>query len=156
MYKLLTKNGQVFAFGLGVLITVIFLGSVFSGIDSFNGLSEEGQYASGIFNFGLVASIALIVLGALAMVGFTLYQLVTDPKGAMKGIIGIAIVLAIFGITYATAKPETFEAIVNAEKEFNVSPGASKFITGSITSALALMAIAAIAFVGSEIRNFFK
>ena len=68
MYKLLTKNGQTFAFGLGVLVTVIFLGSVFSGMSSFQSMSEADRYATTIFNFGLYASIGLTILGVVVMI----------------------------------------------------------------------------------------
>lgn len=156
MYKLLTKNGQTFAFGLGVLVTAIFLGSVFSGMSSFQSMSEADRYDTTIFNFGLYASIALTVLGVVAMIGFAFFHLASDPKGAIKGIAGMAVLAVIFGITYATAQPETSEALMKAETEFSVTSGASKFISAAITSALALSGIAVVAFVGSEIRNFFK
>jgi len=32
MYKTLTKNGQLFAFGLGLLLTLAFLGSVLTNL----------------------------------------------------------------------------------------------------------------------------
>lgn len=156
MYKLLTKNGQTFAFGLGVLVTAIFLGSVFSGMSSFQSMSEADRYDTTIFNFGLYASIGLTILGIVAMILFAVFHLASDPKGAIKGIAGMAVLAIIFGIAYATAKPETSEALMAAEKDFSVTSGASKFITGAITSALALSGIAIVAFVGSEIRNFFK
>ncbi|MEO0779129.1 MAG: hypothetical protein AAF146_21365 [Bacteroidota bacterium] len=62
MYKFLVRNGQLLAFGVGILFTVIFLGSVLGGLDSFNSLAEEEQSTTGIFDFGLVAAIALAIL----------------------------------------------------------------------------------------------
>ena len=41
MYKFLTKNGQLIAFGLGALITIIFLGVALSGMDEFNSLGFD-------------------------------------------------------------------------------------------------------------------
>jgi hypothetical protein len=42
------------------------------------------------------------------------------------------------------------------EKVGGVSPGALKFIGGSITTSIIISVIAIAAFVISEIRNFFK
>ena len=156
MYKTLTRNGQMFAFGLGLLITVAFLASVFSGLDEFNGLSKEGKYETGIFNLGLYAVAALTVLGAAAMLIFGVLQVVTDLKGSMKGLIGFAIMLIIFGIAYSTATVESGPLWDPLLKDFGVSEGASKFITGAIWTCLAMIAIAVVTFVLSEIRNFFK
>jgi len=41
MYKFLSKNGQLLAFVLGLVITAIFMFSVFSGLDTFNALAED-------------------------------------------------------------------------------------------------------------------
>ena len=155
MYKLLTRHGQSAAFGLGVLITVIMLASIFSGLETFEGLSKEDQFKTSIFNFGMYAAAALAVLGAIAMLGFGIYQIATNFRNSMLGIGGFAVMLIIFLIARATAGADS--AKVEAVKDtFNVSAGESSFISGAITTAIVMAAIAALAFVVSEIRNFFK
>ncbi|MBK7342975.1 MAG: hypothetical protein IPJ06_07665 [Saprospiraceae bacterium] len=48
MYQFLNKYGQVAAFGLGLLITIVFFAIALAGADEFNGLSKEAQFQSGI------------------------------------------------------------------------------------------------------------
>jgi len=156
MYKTLTKNGQMFAFGLGLLLTIAFLGSIFSGLDTFNGLSKEAQYETGIFDLGIYAVTFLTVICFAAMLFFGVFQIFSDLKGSMKGLIGFGVLLAIFGIAYGTASTETGPVWNELFKEFNVSDGASKFITGAIWTCLFMIGVAIVTFVLSEIRNFFK
>ncbi|MFK7807819.1 MAG: hypothetical protein AB8F74_08495 [Saprospiraceae bacterium] len=140
MYNFLVKNGQLVAFGLGLLITIIFFAGALGG-DS-----------PDRFNFGLMVAIALAILCAIAMVLFGLYQVVTNPKGSLKGIITFGILLALFGILYSTGDTTVSPAM----KEFNVSPGVGKFISGAIMTTAILAAATAASFALSEIRNFFK
>ena len=53
MYNFLSRYGQLIAFGLGALLTVIFLATAFSSAEEFNALSESKQMETSIFNFGL-------------------------------------------------------------------------------------------------------
>jgi len=156
MYKLLTKHGQMLAFGLGVLISAIFLISVFSGLEEFNSLGKEAKYETTIFNFGIMAVRALVILTFIMMIAFGLYHVLTNLKGSIKGILGFVALLAIFGISYATATSETSELFTTLFEKFNVTDGNSKFITAAINTGLALCGIAGLSFVISEVRNFFK
>lgn len=156
MYKTLTKNGQMFAFGLGLLLTIAFLGSVFSGLDTFNGLSKEGQYETGIFDLGIYSVAFLTVLCFLIMFAFGIFQIATNLKGSMKGLIGFAVLLIIFAVAYSTAEIESGPFWDPILKTFKVTDGASKFITGSIWTCLFMIGVAVVTFVASEIRNFFK
>ena len=161
MYKFLSKNGQTLAFLLGVVLVGIFLISVISGLDSWNPNSDN-KYDTGIFNFGLTAARGLIIIAALGMLVFGLFHVATNFRGSIKGIIGFAILLAIFFIAYnsASGEPEPFieGAIANFEGSQNVdlTPGNLKFIGGGISTVIILAAVAAAAFVLSEIRNLFK
>ena len=161
MYKFLTKNGQALAFGLGVLITVIFLGTVLSGVGEFSAMAEEQQDQTTIFNFGLTGAIFLAVIAALSMLGFGLLQIASDFKGSLKGIIGFGFLLAVFFVTYSMASGEATPYIQGAINKFEAGGAVFtsnnlKFISGGISTAVALVAIAAVAFVFAEIRNLFK
>lgn len=155
MYNFLSKNGQMLAFGGGVIITAIFLFFVFGGIESFTALAEGERNTSDIFNFGLYAVIALSLIGLLSAFGFGLLQVFSDPKGAIKGIGGIALIVALFFIGQAMAGVDT-EAIIETRREFSVTDGQSAIISGSIYGALLLAILTGISFVGSEVRNLFK
>jgi len=157
MYKFLSKNGQVIAFGIGVVITALFLVFIFSGLENFNALSDDERITSDIFNFGIYAVIVLIVLCAIAAILFGIFQVVTNPKGSLKGLIGIAALAAVFFIAYSmSTMPEPDTALAATKESFEVTDGEFKFISGEILAALTLAGVAAAAFVISEIINFFK
>ncbi|MDH3651706.1 MAG: hypothetical protein OEQ53_18625 [Saprospiraceae bacterium] len=156
MYKVLTKHGQLIAFGTGVVVIVLFLGSVIGGLDGFNALSKDDQVTTSIFDLGLKATIALLVICAIIALLFGLYQMVTNPKGAIKGIIGLAVLVIVFVILYSMSVPETTGIVGQAAANFDVSEGQSKMISAALKSTLLLAGLAALTFVGSEIRNFFK
>ncbi len=157
MYKFLVRNGQLLAFGLGTLFTVIFLVIVVSGIEGVNALGKEEQATTDIFNFGLYAVMALAILSVIALVGFGLYHIVTDFKGARQGLIGVGVLLVLFIIAKAIAPSFPLgghlEEIVN---DTGVTDNVSNNIGGGIAFTLLLMGIATAAFIFSEIRNFFK
>lgn len=161
MYKYLTKNGQTLAFGLGMLITVIFLGIVFSGAGEFSALPVEEQRQSGLFNFGLVSSIILVIVTVIALVFFGVAEIFSNFKSSVKGLIGFGILLAVFFIAFSTASSEPTPYIQGAidkwmETGSAITPGNLKFISGGITTALIMVVTAAVAFVFSEVRNLFK
>ena len=155
MYNFLAKNGQLVAFGLGVLITAGFLMSVMGGIDDFMVTAEDQRNQSNIFNFGLYAVIALTVLGFLAALGFGLFQTISNPKGAIKGIAGLVLIAALFFIGQAMAGADT-QKILETRQEFNVTDGQSSIINGSIIGATILAGLTALAFVGGEILSFIR
>ncbi len=156
MYKALTKHGQLVAFAIGLIVIIAFFGSVMAGLDGFNALSKEDQGTTTIFDLGLYLTIILLVLCAIAAVLFGLYHMVTNPKGALKGIIGLIVIAVLFGALYSMSEAETSGAVGRAVEKFGVSEGESKFISGALKSTLILGGLAALAFVVSEIRNFFK
>jgi len=141
MYNFLVKNGQLLAFGVGLLITIIYF------VGAFGGDSPER------FNFGLMTAIALSVLCAIAMVIFGLLQIASDPKGSLKGIITFGLLIGLFAVLYVTADPTLSPATV---KEFGLSDSTSKLISGAMLTTLFLIGATGLAFVASEVRNFFK
>ncbi len=156
MYQFLNKHGQTLAFGFGLLISLLFLVFAFSGLDDFNSLSEENQGQTTIFNFGLKAGLWLTALCALLLVGFGLYQIFTNLKSSMKGLLAFALVAVIFLITWKTSDATITPDIAKAAKEFNVTGGQVQFISGALKTGL-LMSVAALGLLFlAEVRNFFK
>ncbi len=148
MYNFLVKNGQLVAFGVGILITVLFLGSVIGGISDFEMMPEEEQVNSTIFNIGLSGAMVLTVVAAIAMLVFGLIQVFTNLKGSVKGLLGAGVLLVLFFIGYSAAGG-------NCNEE-GMSEATCQMIGGGIITALALVTISALAFVVSEVSNFFK
>ena len=156
MYKALTKYGQLAAFSIGLIVIVVFFGSVFGGLDSFNALAKEDRGTTTIFNNGLYLTIGLLILCAIVAVLFGVFHMVTNPKGALKAIIGIAILLILFFALYSTSTPETSGIVANAVEKFGLSDGESQFISAALKSTLILGGLAALSFIVSEITNLFK
>ena len=170
MYTFLNKYGQALAFGLGVLITIIFLANIFSAPEStFDMLNAndktEETYATSIFNFGIGVALALTALAFVVALLFGLGSVATNPKGSVKGIIGIAILAIIVFIGYSTADGDLSAQsaeITNAIDKFETSNettftgGQLKFISGAIIAALVMIGLAILSLIVFGIRGIFK
>ena len=154
MYNTLAKNGTTIAFGLGVAIVAIFLISVFTQIGDRTTIEELVQ--TNIFDVGLYLTIALAVLCAIAIVLFGVFQVATDLKGSLKGLIGIGILLAIFGIAYSTAGSDVGTPIEDTMTKFDITDGVSKFVGAGIITTLIILGLAVVSLVVSAITNFIK
>ena len=156
MYTFLTRNGQTIAFGLGLVVTVLMLLLIFGGVAEFEAIPDDdlSRYDTTIFNFGLYAAIGLVILCFIAAVLFGIYQLATNPKGALKGLAGLGAIVVLFFILYSSADANA--DMLERLSDFNVSTGQSQFITGAIATALILAAAGILATVVGEVINFFK
>lgn len=155
MYRLLAKHGQLIAFGLGMVVLLIFFGGAFSGLDGFNALPDDKKNTSNIFNLGLYGGIAMIAIAVVLLVLVSLIHLFSNLKGSLTGIIGFAVLLAIFLVFYFTAKPDpsSMNALLS---EFNISAGLSKVISAALWTTIVMVVISLLSFVGSEIISLFK
>ncbi len=158
MYRFLTKNGTMLAFGVGLLLTLVFLFSVMGGVEEFNMMSKENKGQTTIFNAGLYGTLALVVICFVISVLFGVYQLATNPKGAIKFLIGFAVLAVVFFAVFTLAAPDTGKvAELVADPNYNVqSETISKLISAGLWTVLSLAGIAVVSFILSEIRNFFK
>lgn len=157
MYKLLSKNGQTFGFLLGAVITLLFVLIMSAGWGSFSAMGDSPErYNTTIFNFGIFAAIALIIIGLVIVILFGVFQLSSNPKGALRGIIGVAVLAGIFLLTYSTASAEATGPLAKSVEAAGVSGNGLKLIGGGIATALILSLLAGAAIVISELRNFFK
>lgn len=156
MYQLFNKYGQVAAFGLGLLIIILFFGSVMAGVGEFNGLSKQDQLQSGIFDLGLYAAGFLTIVCAAAIVIFGVVHIAKNPKQSMQGIIQALVLVAIFVIAYVMATPAETGLMATLAERFELTAGQEKFISGGLTTAMVLFGGAAVAFIVSEVRNLFK
>ena len=144
MYKFLSKYGQLIGFALGAVPILLFVLILLIG----------GEDAA--INFELYAGLFLLVVGIVVLVGWSLYQIAANPKGSVKGLIGVGALLVVFLVIYFTATPETAGSLGKTRIEFDISDNQTKFITGGIGLAIILALGAALSFFYSEVRNFFK
>ncbi|MEM1321638.1 MAG: hypothetical protein AAGG75_15380 [Bacteroidota bacterium] len=154
MYKFLARNGQLLAFGFGILVSAIFLIPVLSGLDAFTALPEDQRGTTNIFTPGLGVSTFLIIAGFVLMLLFGIYQIATNFKNSIVGIGGFAAILVIFLIGRGMGADNTpIQATLDT---FEITESASGIIDGGIRVLFAMLIIAGLAFVISEVRNFFK
>lgn len=171
MYDFLNKYGQALAFGIGVLVVVIFMVSIFGApsaeIDVLTNDQVKGaeKYATSAFDFGIYASIALIIVAFIAAIVFGLAQVVSNPKSSLKGIIGALLLIVICFVCYSVANNDISQEsaeIQNSITKFNTDQGANfdggtlKFISGSIISAVVLVGLSILALIAFGIRGIFK
>lgn len=156
MYKFLSRNGQMIGFGLGALISVLFLISWLSGTSSMMAMPEDERYKTGIFDVGFIGTAILFVLAVAALVVFGLLQTANNLKGSMRGLIGIAILVVIFLISYATASADATGIVADAAKKMDVSDNTIRMIGAGLNTVIILAIVTFVALIASEIRNFFK
>ncbi len=166
MYNFLTKNGQLVALGLGILVIVIFFGSVISGFNSNDAidmstdlmnLDPEARSAIGFFNPGLGATVGLVILAAvLALVVFGIINIIKFPKQAMKFGIGLVVLAIIFFALYSTSSVESGGKLGMLHEREGITDNVSKSISGGLKTTVGLAIAAFVIMVISEIRNIFK
>ena len=170
MYTFLNKYGQVLAFGIGVLVTVAFLVSIFSApepeMESW--LSESAgpeKYDTNAFDLGLFASIGMTVIAFIVALVFGVGQLASNPKGSLKGLIGLAVLVVIAIAAYSAANDDLAQEapeIVRSIEKFNTDQGADfdggtlKLVGGSIITSVIMIALAVLSLIGFGIYSIFK
>ena len=166
MYNFLTKNGQLLALGLGVLVIAIFLGSVIAGFNAnesmdmstdLMNLDPDVRKGIDFFNPGLGATVGMVILAdALALVVFGIINILKFPKDAMKFGIGLVVLAIIFFALYSTSTMEQAGKLGSLHERFGITEGISKLISGGLKTTVGLAIAAFAIMVISEIRNMFK
>ena len=168
MYDLLARKGQMFAILLGVVVIVIFLGTVISGLgssgysmsDDLNRIMKDNpDQQFNFFNPGLGITVALVGICAVIAVLFGIFHVVSAPKNSLKGIIGIVVIVVIFFALYSSSGADFDSAIGSTLEKFantGITENTSKIISGSLKTT-GLLAIGALAsMILFEIYNIFK
>ncbi len=156
MYKFLTKNGQLLAFGLGALLAILFLIFWLGGQESLDALPKETKYTTGIFDVGLLGSFGYFIIAALLAVGFAIYQTATNFRESLQSIIGIVAMVAIFVVSYSLSQPDHTGIVGAAAVKMGVSDSTQKLLGGGLTTMYVMFGLAVLALVASEVRNIFK
>ena len=174
MYKFLSKNGQIISFAVGIVISLVFLMTVLSKVgdqelsaDTFkeNGVAMETpqvvETLEGItlFDFGFYATYGLLIVSIAAAVLLSLaYFFMNFKVSALKGLIPIIVMAIIFFVVYSSYNPDASDIykVKVARDAFFVDDGASKIVSGGITTAGFALAAAFISFIAAEIVNVFR
>lgn len=156
MYQFLSKYGQLCAFGLGLLISVIYFTQVFTGLDGFNALSKEAQLGTGIFNFGLSASIGLAVLCVLTIASFGLLYFFRNPSKAIRGILPFLLIGVLAVILFMFSQAEQSGPMMELAQRFELTPNVEKFISAGLWTSLIMFGAAILFLAAMEVRNLFN
>ena len=156
MYKFLTKHGTALAFGLGVLVSAIGILTILGGLDGYNMLPEDQQGTTHIFDFAIGGGITLVIICFAAAILFGIYQIVTNPRGAIQSILGLVVIIGLLVVFHATATPETSGKVYQAIQDGELSANTSRWITGALATTLVVFGATVFVFIFSEIRNVFK
>ncbi len=156
MYKYLSKNGQLLAFGTGAVLAVLFAISWLSGYSELQALPKEEQYNTGIFNIGLLGAFFLVMVAVLASIGFGLMHIATNFKSSVTGLLGVAALIVLFVVAYSTSKADSHPLVAAAADKMSVSDNTQKLIGAGLTTMVVVAFATLVTFVYGEIRNFFK
>lgn len=157
MYKLFSKYGLILAFVIGLVFILIFLIPALSGLpEGFGEMAMEEQSKTSAFNTGLKATIGLLIATVVITILASLLSVAKNPKGAIKGIIGVAVLLVVVFVLYSTSTVEAGGRVQAAMQEFNVSDSLSKWITAFLKSSFILAGAAVALVVLGEVRNLFQ
>jgi hypothetical protein len=156
MYKFLLKNSTSAAFGLGIVIALIAFLMILGGLGSYNSLVEEERFTTSIFNGGLMGAMLLMIAAAVLMVGFGVIQIVSNPKGGLKFILGLVVIVLVGFLFYQFSEVETSGKVFRQIQEGKLSGGISKVLNGALWLVIILIFGAVLGVVVSEIRNLFK
>lgn len=153
MYNFLSKNGQLVAFLVGLVLVGIFLAMAVSGAGDyyFEQMEDSEIYKVGIFDFGIMAAVALTIICAIGMLVFGIFQIFSNFKKSLTGIIGVAVIAILVIIFFNISSGEvdhpqierSIEKIVEAGGEVP-SSGVLKWVgsglrMGILMSVLALV-----------------
>lgn len=153
MYNFLSKNGQLVAFLVGVVLVGIFLIMAVSGAGDyyFEQMEDSEIFKVTIFDFGIVAAVVLTIICAVGMLFFGVFQIVSNFRGSMTGIIGVAVIailmIVFFNISSGDVDHPTIERSIEKIVESGgeePSSGVLKWIgsglrMGILMSVLALL-----------------
>ena len=103
-----------------------------------------------LVNILLPASLIMIAITAFLAFLFPLISAVTNPRGAVKGIAGFAVLGVIFIIAYSTASAD------NPSPYVDVSENTAKLVSAGLTTVGILLLLTIVSVVYSFLSNLLK
>jgi hypothetical protein len=102
-----------------------------------------------ITNYGIIAAYLLLAVAVVGAIGFPILEIAKNPKGAKGALIGVGLLVLVFGISYVLGSEENLSKI-------EISGGTAKLVdTGMF--AFYILALAAVGVtIYSEVSKIFK
>ncbi len=114
-YQFLKKYGVAIGFGIGAIISALTYIIIFSSYPATEPSKAE-LYNSSTFDFGITSSMILIGLATLAVLVFFVVQVVQDPKGSIKLLGGLAVLVVVYFVTQAMGDGTLTSDIVSSNE----------------------------------------
>ncbi|MDX5321656.1 MAG: hypothetical protein LPK45_11015 [Bacteroidota bacterium] len=103
--------------------------------------------------FGLTMTYILAIVAVGASIVFPVIYMISHPKSAVRALIGIGLILVIFGLGWALSGDEI---LISYEKVGFTSPSASKLVGGALKMMYMVIAVVLGATIYSEVRKLIK
>jgi hypothetical protein len=103
-----------------------------------------------ITNYGILASYLLLAIAVLGAIGFPILELAKNPKGAKGALIGVGLIVVVFGLSYALSSD------VNPATKIEITPGAVKMVDTGLFSFYILALVAVCVTIYAEVSKMFK
>lgn len=100
----------------------------------------------------IIVAYALLGLAAFAAIVLPLINAIGNPRSLIKGLLGLVVILIVFGIGYSIASSE----VTATYSKFGIDSGMSKYIGGIISTTYMLLVIALVGIVFTEISKIFS
>jgi phosphoglycerol transferase MdoB-like AlkP superfamily enzyme len=158
-YKFLVKKGPLFAFLLAAVVIVVSMIPIFSGLEDFNNVPTAQQsYApeSNIFLVAIYLTATLLVIAVAAAILLSVFQVLKNPKGAIRSLISFAALIAVFIILFAISGGDDTGSLADTVTKFNISDTISKMIGSGLRLTMILGAGSVLMIIAMEAWNYFK
>jgi len=153
MYNFLSKNGQLIAFIVGVILVIAFWVSAFAGINSFSGTpTEEDLFGSTAFDVGLVGARILAIIAFILMLIFIVRSVIMNPKASLPLIIAALAIVVLFFIF----KGMDAGTVTRSMEKYRVSAAEGGIVSGGLWVAILMFFGAWIVLILSELRGIFR
>jgi hypothetical protein len=149
----------MFAFLVAVILIVIAVIPIIGGMDALAAVPQPKQASSeegNIFYTAIYIAIGLFILAVAAAVLLSLFQVIVNPKAAMKGLISFAILVVLFIIFYSMSEAAGTGSLAVTIDKFNISGTTSKVIGAAIRLTILVGISSIVLMIGMELRNYFK
>jgi hypothetical protein len=119
---------------------------------------EESTSSTWLIDAGIYLSYVLLAVALIAAIVLPLIKAVGDPKGLITSVIGVVVLLVVFGICYAVSSGDVPPRFSDADKGamLYMTPSQYKLVGGSIVMCYVLLIGTILAVVYSQITESLK
>jgi hypothetical protein len=102
-----------------------------------------------VTNYGIIAAYLLLAVAVVTAIGFPMLDVIKNPKGAKGALIGIGLIVVIFGISFAMGSEEN-------PSKIEISGGTAKLVDTGLFAFYILSIVAVLATIYAEVSKIVK